>query len=74
MYRQALSQGEEVPEAMIQVEDINEPMLLLSESEHTMWPSSDMSKMIVERSRRTGFSHDYWHFDDAHAGHTLNDG
>lgn len=74
MYRLALKQSEEVTEAMIRVEDINGPILLLSGREDTMWPSSEMSEMIVERLQKKGFSHQYWHFDYEHAGHTLNDG
>ena len=73
-YRLSLQQKDAVRQAAIKVENINGPILLLTGKADTMWPSSQMGKMIVERLKANRFPHPYWHFDYDDAGHSLNEG
>ena len=73
MYEMSLDQTEAVKQALIKVENINGPILLLTGKEDTMWPSSQMGNMIVERLETKGFNHAYRHFAYENAGHTLNE-
>ncbi len=73
MYEQSLDQTEAVKQAMIEVTNINGPILLLTGKEDTMWPSSEMGDMVIERLAEQGFEHGYWHFAYDDAGHTLNE-
>ena len=73
MYEMSLDQTEAVKQAIIKVENINGPILLLTGKEDTMWPSSHMGNMIVERLEKKGFKNDYRHFAYENAGHTLNE-
>jgi len=73
MYELSLKQTAAVEKAAIKVENINGPILLLSGREDTMWPSSQMSEMIIKRLEEKEFPHWYGHFAYDDAGHTLND-
>ena len=73
MYEQSLEQTEAVKQAIIEVENINGPILILSGKADTMWPSSQMGTMLVNRLAEKGFSHRYWHYAYEDAGHTLNE-
>jgi uncharacterized protein len=73
VYRLSLEQTEAVDKAVIKVENINGPILLLTGEKDTMWPSSQMGDMIVRRLKEKRFSHWYRHFAYENAGHTLNE-
>ncbi|MCZ6704195.1 MAG: hypothetical protein O6940_14290, partial [Ignavibacteria bacterium] len=73
MYELSLKQTAAVEKAAIKVENINGPILLLSGREDTMWPSSQMSEMIIKRLEEKEFPHWSGHFAYDDAGHTLDD-
>ncbi len=50
-----------VPEAVIQVENITGPILLISSKMDTMWPSEPAAKRIMERLREHDFPYPYRH-------------
>jgi dienelactone hydrolase len=52
---------EAVKKAIIQVEKINGPILLLSATKDEMWPSSEMSDLVMERLKSNNFRHVYEH-------------
>jgi esterase/lipase len=72
-YRLALKQTEAVEKAVIKVENINGPILLLAGKEDMMWPSAQMCDMIMKRLDENKFP--YWHklFAYENAGHSLNE-
>ncbi len=56
-----LENEEAVHEALIPVESINGPVLLLSGTNDELWPSAYMSEQIVKRLSEKGFKHYYKH-------------
>lgn len=74
VYKLALKQTGAVEKAIIKVENINGPILLLAGKEDTMWPSAQMCDMIMKRLDENKFP--YWHklFAYENAGHSLNEG
>lgn len=58
--------------ATIQAEKINGPVLLLSGRDDTLWPSPDMSAMIVERLRAHAFRFGVDEVVYEHAGHLIS--
>ena len=72
VYTKALEQKSAVNAAGIEVENINGPILLLSGKEDTMWPSSEMGNMMVNRLREKNFPHPFHHYAYKDAGHSLN--
>jgi len=73
MYELSIKQTAAVEKAAIKVENINGPILLLSGREDTMWPSSQMSELIIKRLEEKEFPHWYAHIAYDDAGHTLDD-
>lgn len=73
VYQLALEQREFVERASIEVEKIHGPILILSGKADSMWPSSVMGEMIVQRLSARHFKHWYRHYAYEDAGHTLND-
>ncbi len=73
MYKQSLAQREAVQKAIIEVEKINGPILLLSGAQDCLWPSSEMGDMICRRLVQKGFPYRYEHMKYADAGHTLDE-
>lgn len=67
VYRLSLEQSEAVSKAVIQVENINGPVLLLAGKEDTMWPSDQMCNMIAKRPDAYKFLHWYKLFSYGHA-------
>jgi dienelactone hydrolase/uncharacterized protein (DUF2141 family) len=59
------------PEAVIPVEHINGPILLLSGSEDRIWPASKMAEQIVSRLRQSRFPFPYTHIEYSGAGHAV---
>ena len=74
LYELSLKQSESVSKAMIKVENINGPILLLTGMEDRMWPSTQMGDAIIARLGENNFK--YWnkHFAYENAGHSLNEG
>ncbi len=68
MFEQALRNSRRVKKAAIPVENIGGPILLVSFTRDEVWPSTPMSKQLMERLRGTGFR---FHFQHAayDAGH-----
>lgn len=50
-----------VPEAVIKVENITGPILLISSKMDTMWPSEPAAERVMERLRERDFSYPYRH-------------
>lgn len=64
-----LEDKDAVEKALIKVEDINGPILLVSAKKDEMWPSTEMSNEIVERLKAKHFKYAYEHIADE-GGHT----
>ena len=73
MYKLSLTQTEAVERAIIEVENINGPVLIITGKEDRMWPSSQMGDMIIERLKENNFPHWYQHIAYDNAGHSLNE-
>ena len=73
LYRLSLTQEEAVEKAAIEVENISGPILILTGKEDTMWPSSRMGDMIIDRLKEHHFPHRYEHVAYDNAGHSLNE-
>lgn len=69
MYDHSLNQLERVKVSLIPVERIDAPVLLISGKADTMWPSSKMSELIVQRLARAKFPYEYRHIAYDNAGH-----
>ena len=74
VYKLSLEQTEYVKKAEIKVENINGPILLLAGKSDSMWPSDQMSEMVIKRLKEKNFPHWYKLYSYDNAGHTLNDG
>ena len=57
------------PEAVIQVEKITGPVLLVSSKKDAMWTSELAAKQIMERLRQHNFPYFYRHLSYDHGGH-----
>ena len=57
------------PAAVIQVEKITGPVLLISSKMDTMWPSELAAKQVMSRLRRHGFPYLYRHLSYNYGGH-----
>jgi uncharacterized protein len=73
LYKLSLEQKNAVDLAAIPVENINGPVLLLSGEDDTMWPSTQMAEMIINRLEKSNFPFWYQHIAYKNAGHTLNE-
>ena len=69
--RTALLDTEAVERARIPVERIDGPVLLLSATDDGSWPSSDYSRMVVERLEREQHASPVRHLDFEDAGHAI---
>ncbi|MGD2132758.1 MAG: acyl-CoA thioester hydrolase/BAAT C-terminal domain-containing protein [Maricaulaceae bacterium] len=58
-----------VPEAVIPVEAINGPVLVISGGQDRIWPSDRMSELVLERLGAEDFTHAATHLHYADAGH-----
>jgi dienelactone hydrolase len=70
-YEEALENREAVELAVIPVEYIRGPVLLISGSDDQVWPSAQMSRMIMQRLTAHGFPYPYEHLCCEGAGHTF---
>jgi uncharacterized protein len=73
LYKLSLEQKDAVNLAAIHVENIKGPVLLLSGEDDSMWPSTQMAEMIIQRLKEHNFPFRYRHYDYKDAGHTLNE-
>ena len=56
-----LEDKDAVEKALIKVEDINGPILLISAKKDEMWPSTEMSELVIARLKTKNFQHPYQH-------------
>ena len=73
IYRNSLKQQEAVRRALIPVRRIKGPVLLFSAADDRMWPSVEMSEMIVRTLRDQEFRYPFEHISYDHAGHTMTE-
>ncbi len=71
LFRRALRNRQAVKVAAIPVEQTRGPILLISGGDDKVWPSSQMSKMIVKRLKSCSFAYDVEHLNYPKAGHSL---
>ncbi len=57
------------PEAVIQVEKITGPILLISSKMDNMWPSEPASEQIMKRLKEHNFAYEYRHLSYDYGGH-----
>jgi len=69
--RTALLDQEAVERARIRVEKIDGPVLLLSATDDGSWPSSDYSRMVVEKLKEEKHAYPVDHLDFDEAGHAI---
>ena len=69
MYEHSLKQEQRARDALIPVEKIRAPILLLSGKADSMWPSTAMADLIMRRLREGNFPYDYRHVAYENAGH-----
>ncbi|MEL7194926.1 MAG: acyl-CoA thioester hydrolase/BAAT C-terminal domain-containing protein [Bacteroidota bacterium] len=67
-----LARVDEYPEAIIPVENIGGPILLLSGKDDKIWPSALMSDMIADRLAANDFPHDLENIQFEDAGHLIS--
>jgi dienelactone hydrolase len=69
IYARALTRIDSHPEAVIQVERIAGPVMLVCGQADAMWPSCPMSQAVVARLKAKGFRHDVQLLAYPNAGH-----
>jgi dienelactone hydrolase len=72
LFELTLTQTDVVEKAMIKVEQINGPILILNGKEDKMIPSGQMGEMIIKRLKENNFPHWYKHVAYENAGHTFS--
>lgn len=73
IYRNSLKQQEAVRRALIPVSKIKGPILLFSARDDQMWPSVEMSDLIMRTLRDQDFSYTSEHIAYDMAGHTMTE-
>ncbi len=73
IHRNSLKQQEAVKKALIPVNKIKGPVLLFSSTDDAVWPSVEMSDMIMRVLRDQKFSYAYEHITYDNAGHTMTE-
>jgi dienelactone hydrolase len=69
MYEQSLKQRQRVRAALIPVERIRAPVLLLSGKADSMWPSSKMGDLVIQRLAKSKHPYEHLHIAYDKAGH-----
>ncbi len=64
-----LEDKQAVEKALIKVENINESILMISAKKDELWPSTEMSELVIARLKAHNFSHTYQHIA-IDGGHT----
>ncbi len=70
-YRYRLKNQQAVQRALIKVEKINGPILLISGKDDQLWPSFEMSEMIMDRLRQHNHLFEFRHLYYENAGHKI---
>jgi dienelactone hydrolase len=73
IHRNSLKQAEAVKKASIPVNKIKGPILLFSAADDSVWPSVEMSEMIMRTLRDQKFGYTYEHITYDNAGHTMTE-
>ena len=73
IYRNSLKQQEAVRRALIPVGSTRGPILLFSAADDRMWPSAEMSAMIMRTLGEQGFGYPFEHVTYEYAGHTMTE-
>jgi dienelactone hydrolase len=73
IHRNSLKQQEAVKKASIPVNKIKGPVLLFSAANDAVWPSAEMSDMIMRTLRDQKFGYAYEHITYDNAGHTMTE-
>ncbi len=71
MYEYALQDAQSVEMAIIPVEKINGPVLLVSGGRDGVWPAGNMSRMIMDRLKAKGHAFEDIHLHYEEAGHQI---
>jgi len=71
LYLSSLQDQQAVERAVIPVERINGPILLVSGTDDAIWPSGTMCERVVERLKQSRFAFSFQHFSYEGAGHLL---
>jgi uncharacterized protein len=71
-WKKGLCDSVAVRNAVIQVENINGPILLLSGTQDEVWPSSMMSDMIENRVKHNQFTFEFENIKYENAGHLIS--
>jgi dienelactone hydrolase len=69
LYQRSLAKLDQHQDAVIQVERINGPVMLVCGEADTLWPSCPMSDAVANRLKATGFSHRVQELKYPGAGH-----
>lgn len=72
LYNDALPAVAAKPEVLIPVEKISGAVLLISGEKDTVWPSSDMGRLIMKRLDEHGVAHHHEHLAYEDAGHAVS--
>ena len=70
-YTNGLETLSRYPEAIIPVETINGPVMLICGARDTVWPSCRMAALVVARLKAKGFHHPVTFLDFPRAGHAV---
>lgn len=70
-YERALTDKAAVAAASIAVEKINGPVMVISGTEDQLWPSTRLSKMVIQRLEAHGHPFPHEHLRYAGAGHMI---
>lgn len=71
VYEASLNNESAVRDALIEVEKINGPVLLISGGDDQMWPAHNMCEAVVQRLRENSFAHGYQHLAHPEGGHMV---
>jgi dienelactone hydrolase len=71
LYQRSLARAAAYPDAVIPVERINGPVLLVSGADDAMWPSSMMAHQVIERLDANKFRFAHRQLDYPNAGHAI---
>jgi dienelactone hydrolase len=69
LYQRSLRHADEHPDAVIPVERINGPILLISGQADAIWPSTEMANRVMARLDANGFKPLHVHLSYPDAGH-----
>ena len=71
LYEDSLVDKDAIQKALINVEKIKGPILLISGSDDRVWPSTKMAEKVMDRLESFKFPHPYRHLNYEGAGHVV---